>query len=48
MLTPDGLVGNLNLRVTQLRDGEGRLITLPNSQKIGRVVNLTPSLDQGR
>ena len=36
----DGLVENLNLRVTQLRDGEGRLITLPNSQ-IGRVVNLT-------
>jgi small conductance mechanosensitive channel len=35
-----GLVENLNLRVTQLRDGEGRLITLPNSQ-IGRVVNLT-------
>ncbi len=35
-----GLVENLNLRITQLRDGEGRLITLPNSQ-IGRVVNLT-------
>jgi small conductance mechanosensitive channel len=35
-----GLVENLNLRVTQLRDLEGRLITLPNSQ-IGRVVNLT-------
>lgn len=35
-----GLVENLNLRVTQLRDGEGRLITLPNSQ-IARVVNLT-------
>ena len=35
-----GLVENLNLRVTQLRDGAGRLITLPNSQ-ISRVVNLT-------
>jgi small conductance mechanosensitive channel len=35
-----GLVENLNLRVTQLRDGSGRLITLPNSQ-ISRVVNLT-------
>lgn len=35
-----GLVENLNLRVTQLRDGEGRLITLPNSQ-ISRIVNLT-------
>ncbi len=35
-----GLVENLNLRVTQLRDAEGRLITLPNSQ-ISRVVNLT-------
>jgi small-conductance mechanosensitive channel len=35
-----GLVENLNLRVTQLRDLEGRLITLPNSQ-IGRVVNQT-------
>lgn len=35
-----GLVENLNLRLTQLRDGEGRLITLPNSQ-ISRVVNLT-------
>jgi small conductance mechanosensitive channel len=26
-----GVVENLNLRVTQLRDGEGRLITIPNS-----------------
>ncbi len=26
-----GLVENLNLRITQLRDGEGRLITIPNS-----------------
>ena len=27
-----GLVENLNLRITQLRDVEGRLITVPNSQ----------------
>ncbi len=27
-----GLVENLNLRITQLRDAEGRLITIPNSQ----------------
>lgn len=27
-----GLVENLNLRMTQLRDNEGRLITLPNSE----------------
>ena len=26
-----GIVENLNLRITQLRDGEGRLITIPNS-----------------
>lgn len=26
-----GLVENLNLRITQLRDGDGRLITIPNS-----------------
>ncbi|MGB5713669.1 MAG: mechanosensitive ion channel family protein, partial [Waterburya sp.] len=26
-----GMVENLNLRITQLRDGEGRLITIPNS-----------------
>ncbi|BAZ46646.1 MscS mechanosensitive ion channel [Chondrocystis sp. NIES-4102] len=26
-----GLVENLSLRITQLRDGEGRLITIPNS-----------------
>ncbi len=26
-----GTVENLNLRITQLRDGEGRLITIPNS-----------------
>ncbi len=33
-----GLVENLNLRITQLRDGEGRLITIPNS-KIDLVAN---------
>lgn len=27
-----GLVENINLRITQLRDGEGRLITIPNSE----------------
>ncbi|MEM8721388.1 MAG: mechanosensitive ion channel family protein [Cyanobacteria bacterium P01_G01_bin.39] len=27
-----GMVENLNLRITQLRDGEGRLITIPNSE----------------
>ncbi|MEC4985809.1 MAG: mechanosensitive ion channel family protein [Oscillatoria sp. PMC 1068.18] len=27
-----GLVEHLNLRITQLRDGEGRLITIPNSE----------------
>ena len=27
-----GLVENMNLRITQLRDGEGRLITIPNSE----------------
>lgn len=35
-----GLVENLNLRVTQLRDSEGQLITIPNS-KISDVCNLT-------
>lgn len=35
-----GLVENMNLRVTQLRDGEGRLITIPNSS-IAKVENLT-------
>jgi len=38
----DGLVENLNLRTTQLRNGEGRLIVLPNSC-INRVENLTRS-----
>lgn len=36
----DGFVENLNLRTTQLRNGEGRLIVLPNSL-INRVENLT-------
>ena len=27
-----GLVENINLRITQLRDAEGRLITIPNSE----------------
>ncbi|MBW4474997.1 MAG: mechanosensitive ion channel family protein [Stenomitos rutilans HA7619-LM2] len=35
-----GLVENLNLRVTQLRNGEGQLITIPNSN-IMNVSNLT-------
>lgn len=35
-----GLVENLNLRVTQLRNAEGRLITIPNSN-ISNVSNLT-------
>jgi small-conductance mechanosensitive channel len=35
-----GLVENLNLRMTQLRDGEGRLITIPNSE-VRIVANLS-------
>lgn len=35
-----GLVENMNLRITQLRDAEGRLITIPNST-INKVENLT-------
>lgn len=35
-----GLVENMNLRITQIRDSEGRLITIPNSS-ITRVANLT-------
>lgn len=35
-----GLVENLNLRITQVRDGEGRLITIPNSE-IKIVANLS-------
>ncbi len=35
-----GLVENMNLRITQLRNSEGRLITIPNSS-ITQVQNLT-------
>ncbi len=35
-----GLVENLTLRITQLRDSEGRLITIPNSE-IKTVANLS-------
>ena len=35
-----GMVENLNLRITQLRDGQGRLITIPNSE-IKVVANLS-------
>lgn len=35
-----GLVENMNLRITQLRNNEGRLITIPNSS-IGVVQNLS-------
>ncbi|NJP08883.1 MAG: mechanosensitive ion channel family protein [Leptolyngbyaceae cyanobacterium RU_5_1] len=35
-----GFVENMNLRITQLRDAEGRLITIPNSSII-KVENLT-------
>lgn len=37
-----GLVEKLNLRITQLRDSEGRLITIPNSE-IKTVSNLSSS-----
>ncbi|MGK7899030.1 MAG: mechanosensitive ion channel family protein [Xenococcus sp. (in: cyanobacteria)] len=40
--TWSGMVEVLNLRITQLRDAEGKLITIPNSQ-IGSVANLTKS-----
>ena len=40
--TWSGLVEGLNLRITQLRNSEGKLITIPNSQ-IGAVANLTKS-----
>jgi small conductance mechanosensitive channel len=36
----DGLVENINLRITQLRDAAGRLITVPNSE-IRIVANLS-------
>jgi len=38
--TNEGLVENLNLRITQLRDAQGRLITIPNSE-IKIVANLS-------
>jgi small-conductance mechanosensitive channel len=38
--TSTGLVENMNLRVTQLRHGDGRLITIPNSM-VDRVENQT-------
>ncbi|UBF24104.1 mechanosensitive ion channel family protein [Kovacikia minuta CCNUW1] len=38
--TEAGLVENMNLRITQLRNGEGQLITVPNSSII-QVKNLT-------
>jgi len=37
-----GVVEGLNLRITQLRNPEGKLITIPNGQ-IGAVANLTKS-----
>lgn len=37
-----GIVEELNLRITQLRNSEGKLITIPNSQ-MGAVANLTKS-----
>lgn len=40
--TAAGLVENLNLRVTQLRSGDGELVTIPNSN-ITQVKNLTRS-----
>jgi moderate conductance mechanosensitive channel len=40
--TWSGVVEGLNLRITQLRNSEGKLITIPNSQ-IGAVANLTKS-----
>lgn len=40
--TWSGIVEGLNLRITQLRSSDGKLITIPNSQ-IGAVANLTKS-----
>lgn len=40
--TVSGFVETMNLRITQLRDSEGRLITIPNSQ-IKIVANLSSS-----
>ncbi|MBW4509087.1 MAG: mechanosensitive ion channel family protein [Scytonematopsis contorta HA4267-MV1] len=43
--TATGLVENLNLRMTQIRDTEGRLITIPNSE-IKVVANLSSRWSQ--
>jgi moderate conductance mechanosensitive channel len=43
--TATGLVENLNLRMTQIRDTEGRLITIPNSE-IKIVANLSSRWSQ--
>jgi moderate conductance mechanosensitive channel len=40
-----GLVENMNLRMTQIRDSEGRLITIPNSE-IKTVANLSSRWSQ--
>ncbi|HZG38228.1 MAG TPA: mechanosensitive ion channel family protein, partial [Nodosilinea sp.] len=40
--TTTGIVENLNLRITQIRGEDGRLVTLPNSQ-ISQVENLSRS-----
>lgn len=40
--TAEGLVENLNMRVTQLRSGDGELVTIPNSA-ITQVKNMTRS-----
>ena len=55
-----GSVESLNLRITQLRDSEGRLITIPNSQisivqnaskdwaQVDLSIRVAPSADMGR
>ena len=40
-----GLVENINLRITQLRDEEGRLVTIPNSE-IGVIANHSSNWSQ--
>jgi len=48
VISTDGVTGaveSLNLRITQLRDSEGRLITIPNSQ-ISTVQNLSMDWSQ--
>ncbi|NER79419.1 MAG: mechanosensitive ion channel family protein [Leptolyngbya sp. SIO1D8] len=40
-----GLVENINLRITQLRDEEGRLVTIPNSE-IGLIANHSSNWSQ--